>query len=402
MEIRQLKYFLKVAETLNFSEASRKLYITQSTLSQQISHLEQEIGLPLFERNSHEVYLTEAGKELRPYAQNAVNSAEACVDHMNDLKEMLTGELNIGVTFSFSNIMSETLIAFLHAYPHVKLNIQYRTMQELMDGLKKRELDLVLAFKPLKNEKAVDSRAIFSNRLAAIVNENHPLARLSSVKLSDLERYDLILPCKGLQARNAFDHMVEGKDLNYKIMVEVNNVNIIFDLLSRSNLVTILSESTTILQNGMKAIPIDAADNEMEPVNIHPCQFCPEGYPEIIILTPGGLRAYLLAARTDKKNPRSSSFSSEDFFFFLPFYPFFLAMIIVTPARIARMPIASCREKLSPKTHMPMMTAVTGSKAPMMAAGVLPIRLMEMVMKKSDNTVGNKASWAAQSHCLGV
>ena len=264
MEIRQLKYFLKVAETLNFSEASRKLYITQSTLSQQISHLEQEIGLPLFERNSHEVYLTEAGKELRPYAQNAVNSAEACVDHMNDLKEMLTGELNIGVTFSFSNIMSETLIAFLHAYPHVKLNIQYRTMQELMDGLKKRELDLVLAFKPLKNEKAVDSRAIFSNRLAAIVNENHPLARLSSVKLSDLERYDLILPCKGLQARNAFEHMVEGKDLNYKIMVEVNNVNIIFDLLSRSNLVTILSESTTILQNGMKAIPIDAADNEMD------------------------------------------------------------------------------------------------------------------------------------------
>ena len=254
MEIRQLKYFLKVAETLNFSEAARKLYITQSTLSQQISHLEQEIGLPLFERNSHEVYLTEAGKELLPYAQNAVNSADACIDHMNDLKEMLTGELNIGVTYSFSNIMAETLIAFLRTYPHVKLNISYRSMQELMDGLKKRELDLVLAFKPLKKDKAVDSRAIFSNRLAAIVNENHPLARQSSLRLTDLERYDLILPCKGLQARNAFD----------RIMVEVNNVNIIFDLLRRSNLVTILSESTTILQPNMKAVPIDAADNEMD------------------------------------------------------------------------------------------------------------------------------------------
>ena len=249
MEIRQLKYFLKVAETLNFSEAARKLYITQSTLSQQISHLEQEIGLPLFERNSHEVYLTEAGKELLPYAQNAVNSADACIDHMNDLKEMLTGELNIGVTYSFSNIMAETLIAFLRTYPHVKLNISYRSMQELMDGLKKRELDLVLAFKPLKKDKAVDSRAIFSNRLAAIVNENHPLARQSSLRLTDLERYDLILPCKGL---------------NYRIMVEVNNVNIIFDLLRRSNLVTILSESTTILQPNMKAVPIDAADNEMD------------------------------------------------------------------------------------------------------------------------------------------
>ena len=230
MEIRQLKYFLKVAETLNFSEAARKLFITQSTLSQQISHLEQEIGLPLFERNSHEVYLTEAGKELLPYAQNAVNSADACIDHMNDLKEMLTGELNIGVTYSFSNIMAETLIAF----------------------------------KPLKKDKAVDSRAIFSNRLAAIVNENHPLARQSSLRLTDLERYDLILPCKGLQARNAFDHLVEGKELNYRIMVEVNSVNIIFDLLRRSNLVTILSESTTILQPDMKALSLDAADNEMD------------------------------------------------------------------------------------------------------------------------------------------
>ena len=56
MEIRQLKYFLKVAETLNFSEASRRLYISQSTLSQQISNLENEVGLPLFERNSHEVH----------------------------------------------------------------------------------------------------------------------------------------------------------------------------------------------------------------------------------------------------------------------------------------------------------------------------------------------------------
>ena len=120
MEIRQLKYFLQVAETLNFSKASRKLYVTQSTLSQQISHLEQEIGMPLFERNSHEVYLTEAGKELLPYAQKTVNAAGACADHMNDLREMLAGELNIGVTFSFSNNMAETLIAFIHAY-HIRL-----------------------------------------------------------------------------------------------------------------------------------------------------------------------------------------------------------------------------------------------------------------------------------------
>ena len=264
MEIRQLKYFLKVAETLNFSEASRKLYVTQSTLSQQISHLEQEIGLPLFERNSHEVALTEAGRELRPYAQRAVNAAGDCIDHMNDLRSMLAGELNIGVTYSFSNIMSETLIEFIHAYPHVRLNIVYRSMQELMDGLKRRELDLVLAFRPLQRDKAVDSRAIFSNRLAAIVKESHPLAQLQGVRLADLARYDLALPSKGLQARNAFDHLVEGRDLSFRVMVEVNNVGVLFDLLRRTHLVSVLSESTTLLRSDMRAVPIDVEGNEMD------------------------------------------------------------------------------------------------------------------------------------------
>ena len=264
MEIRQLKYFLEVARELNFSKASQHLFVTQSTLSQQISRLEQEVGMPLFDRNSHEVWLTEAGRELVPYAQKTVNAAKACADHMTDLREMLTGELNIGVTFSFSNIMAETLIAFIHAYPHVKLNIVYRSMQELMDGLKRRELDLVLAFRPLKHDKAIDSRAIFSNRLAAIVNDQHPLARQQHVTLADLERYDLILPTPGLQARNAFDHLVEGHDINFRIMVEVNNVNVIFDLLHRSQLVSILSESTTLTQQGMKAVPIDMEGNEMD------------------------------------------------------------------------------------------------------------------------------------------
>ena len=62
MELRQLKYFLKLAETLNFSSAAKELFITQSTLSQQILNLEREFDQPLFVRNSHEVQLTEAGR----------------------------------------------------------------------------------------------------------------------------------------------------------------------------------------------------------------------------------------------------------------------------------------------------------------------------------------------------
>ena len=98
MEIRQLKYFLRVAETLNFSQAARELFITQSTLSQQILHLEQELSQQLFVRNSHEVILTEAGEMLLPMARDSVYMVDNCVQRIQELGQLLTGELNIGVT----------------------------------------------------------------------------------------------------------------------------------------------------------------------------------------------------------------------------------------------------------------------------------------------------------------
>ena len=123
MELRQRKYFVKIAETLSFSKASKQLFITQSTLSQQIHQLEQEMQTPLFQRNTHSVSLTEAGEVLLPYALRTIHAADTCVDRMHDLQELLAGTLNIGVTYSFSPILTETLITFMNQYPNVKLNI---------------------------------------------------------------------------------------------------------------------------------------------------------------------------------------------------------------------------------------------------------------------------------------
>ena len=79
-----------------------ELFITQSTLSQQILHLEQELSQQLFVRNSHEVILTEAGEMLLPMARDSVYMVDNCVQRIQELGQLLTGELNIGVTFSFS------------------------------------------------------------------------------------------------------------------------------------------------------------------------------------------------------------------------------------------------------------------------------------------------------------
>lgn len=124
---------------------------------------------------------------------------------MNDLHDLLAGTLNIGVTYSFSPILTETLLDFMKLYPGVKLNIFYKPVSELMAMLTGREVDFVLAFRPRQAVEGIESHILFQNYLAAIVNPGHPLASQQSVTLDELSRYDLALPTRGLQARNYFD-----------------------------------------------------------------------------------------------------------------------------------------------------------------------------------------------------
>ncbi len=267
MELRQLRYFTKLAETLNFSSAAKELFITQSTLSHQILQLEKELQQPLFLRNSHEVSLTEAGQTLLPLAKDTLMSADYCRLRLDELKNVLGGELNIGVTFSFASIMAETVTAFLRLHPNVKMNVTQSTMAELIEQLENHELDFVLAFKPTLSNPKIESQVLFHHRLAAIVNERHALAHRDSITLEELQRYDLALSRRGTQARNAFRNAIADHDYHYKVKVEMNTVYLLFRLVRESNYVTVLSESTVVGEHGLKAIPIvdtDQPDKQMQ------------------------------------------------------------------------------------------------------------------------------------------
>ena len=262
MELRQLKSFIKAAEMLSFSDAAKALNIAQSSLSQQIKQLEDELDVKLFLRNSHSIALTEAGKVMLPFALRTIHDAQTCTDRIRDLQKLLTGSLCIGVTYSFSPILTETGISFMKLYPHIKLNIIYEPMNKLMELLAKRQLDFVLAFKPTQPIADVESHTLFQNRLSAVVSATHQLASKEKVTLSELEKYDLALPSKGLQARNAFDSIVNGSD-NFNIRIELNEVNILLKLIRQTRLVTVLAEDSIYNERDVKAIPIDIPENEM-------------------------------------------------------------------------------------------------------------------------------------------
>lgn len=135
MELRQLQSFARVAQLKSFSEAARTLYITQSTLSQQIRQLEGEIGVPLFVRTTHSVELTDYGEELLPAVQRVLAEATSCQDRITDVNNLNVGHINIGCTYTFLPLLKETLHHFLKNFPGIRVHIVCHSVERLMEML---------------------------------------------------------------------------------------------------------------------------------------------------------------------------------------------------------------------------------------------------------------------------
>lgn len=265
MELRQLRYFVKVAECQSFSEASRQLHITQSTLSQQTRQLEDELGVQLFSRDSHHVELTDVGSAFLPSALRALAEVEACVDSISEVTHMVRGTINIGATYTFSPILKEAILSFIKAFPQVRLNVVSQSMSDLMEMLIKHELDVVLSYKPSQHYAQIESHYLFDNELCVVVSDTHPLAGHKSVELADLTLHRMALPAPGLQARNKFDTLIHGTQYDFNVCLEINDVNALISLVRDSRLVTVLSTATVSQVEGVATVPIVGVDSsEME------------------------------------------------------------------------------------------------------------------------------------------
>lgn len=189
MELRQLKYFVTTAEKLSFSEAARALFVSQSTLSQQIAVLEGELGVQLFERNKRKICLTDVGNALLPSALCTLQHAAACLEYIHDVQGLECGEINIGTTYTFSPLLQDTVLEFMKEHPHIRLNIFCKSMEELLDMLNHRQIDVALSYKPIDREANIESHILFDSSLCVIVSKNHALAKERSVSFRDIENY---------------------------------------------------------------------------------------------------------------------------------------------------------------------------------------------------------------------
>lgn len=177
LDTHQLNVFLVAAETLNFSEASRRLYMSQPAVSQHIRSLEEYFGIPLFSRAGRFVQLTDAGVRLVPLARDIVTRSRMIEETMRSLEGEIYGHLVVGCSTTPGKYVLPGLLArFHHIHPRVTVACRVAPQETTLDMLCDGEAHFTLASAPYVEHRDVEFHQVSTDPLVLIAPSDHPWA----------------------------------------------------------------------------------------------------------------------------------------------------------------------------------------------------------------------------------
>lgn len=241
MELRHLRYFSAVADTLHFGRAARRVHISQPTLSQQIRQLEEEVGTPLFERARAGVRLTQAGELFRTYASRALEDVNAGLSAVGALRGLATGALRVGYPPSMRGIVVPALAAVLRKHPGLALSAEEAVVRRLERRLADGRLDVGLGYAPARLTD-LDAEPVFDSRLVLVVARGHALAGAESVGVKLLAEEPFALLSRGLRVRARVDAHFAAMRLAPRVALESNAVATVLAIVRAGLAVTVLPE----------------------------------------------------------------------------------------------------------------------------------------------------------------
>lgn len=256
MEIRQLRYFLAVAECEHLTQAARNLYVTQSTLSHGLRQLEQELGIELFERIGRRIKLSAAGRSFRAHAGRALQELEAGRMELAELTGLRAGSLTVGVIPTFLNtLVPAAVAAFSSAYPGVSISVLDLRASQIEELLLAGELDLGLAFWPTEREE-IACQPLFVERLQLLVSRRHKLATRQRLPMKALAGQPLALLTRAFATRRMIDEALKAAGVSPLVPVEMESVEALVQTCRDSQLACIVPERAALLAPDMHAIDL--------------------------------------------------------------------------------------------------------------------------------------------------
>jgi LysR family transcriptional activator of glutamate synthase operon len=245
MELRQLRYLLAVAEERHFTRAAAREHIAQPALSQQIRRLENELGVPLVQRTTRRVAMTDAGELLVARARRILAEVDAAQTEMQALRGIHTGRVTVGAIHTMGPVDVSLALAIFHErHPGVELTVREHSSEELAEMLRVDELDLAfLSVTERIESHGLGLQQLVSEELVAIVPCDHPLARRRRVRMAELAGERFISYREGSRLRELL--VSAGRAAGYEphVTLESNESQRIRQLVARGLGVAILPRS---------------------------------------------------------------------------------------------------------------------------------------------------------------
>jgi DNA-binding transcriptional LysR family regulator len=244
MELRQLEYFVAVAEEANFTRAAQRIRVAQPAVSAQIARLERELGQPLFDRARRQVRLTAAGEVVLPHARAALAAVADARTAVEELTDLVRGTVSIGTVTAHNVDMPALLAAFHRAHPAVEITLSTADPEALVDGVRAGRLDLVIA--SVGADEVPEGLAIevtTDEAIDAAVHLGDPWRTRRSVPLAALAERTLIALPVGTGIRRRLEEAFAAAGLTPRVAFEASTPQELADLAARGLGVAVVPQS---------------------------------------------------------------------------------------------------------------------------------------------------------------
>jgi DNA-binding transcriptional LysR family regulator len=257
MEVRQLQIFRMLAEELNFTRTAEKVHTVQSNVTAQIKSLEEELGLPLFDRLGRRVTLTEAGRRFQPFAEQALAAMEQGQRAIQSGAEP-AGPLRIGAPESVLTYrLPLVLRAFRRRFPHVELIFKPYNDATLVLKLESGKFDMAIHMSDTVPNASIESMRLRTERVFLLCEPSHALASRPTVKPADLAGESLLLTESGCGYRLKLDRVLALQNIRPGNVTEFSSVEAIKQCVAAGMGLALLPAivvARELRQNQMKAL----------------------------------------------------------------------------------------------------------------------------------------------------
>lgn len=246
MTIQQLEYIIAVDKFRHFGQAAEACFVTQPTLSAQVSKLERELDVILFDRSKMPVIPTETGEILVAQAKRVVMESKAIFETISQLRGDIGGVLKLGIIPTLAPYLLPLFIkSFIEKYPNVRLQVQEMVTEDILKNLKNDELDLGIVVTPL-SESGIEEKPIFYEKFYAYLSKNHRLLKKAQVTIPEILGEDLWVLQQGHCFRDQVLSLCDQSKFNrLNFHYESGSLEGLKNLVNRYQGVTLLPELAT-------------------------------------------------------------------------------------------------------------------------------------------------------------